>query len=81
VPAAPTVALTSNTGEVQVSWTRRTPGAGIASYSVVSDPAVGPPAACTNAAVTCVFTGLDPTVEYRFKVKANGAVVGGQPDR
>jgi len=47
---------------------------------VVSDPAVGPPAACTNdAASPCLFTGLDPTVEYRFKVKANGAVVGGQP--
>jgi hypothetical protein len=80
VPAAPTVALTSNTGEVQVSWTPPDAGAGIASYSVVSDPAVGPPAACTNdAASPCLFTGLDPTVEYRFKVKANGAVVGGQP--
>jgi len=80
VPAAPTVALTSNTGEVQVSWTPPNAGAGIASYSVVSDPAVGPPAACTNdAASPCLFTGLDPTVEYRFKVKANGAVVGGQP--
>lgn len=72
-PGKPTVTRTNDT-EVSVQWAAPVGGAPIASYTVTSDPAVGPPADCTDvAALSCDFTGLTADEEYTFAVTAHGA--------
>ena len=76
-PAAPTVALTDKTGQIQVTWT---PAAGgrIISYQVQADPGglgCADPVGPTDT--HCFVRGLDSATSYTFRVKALGAAGGG----
>jgi hypothetical protein len=69
-PAKPAVQVTA-VGTVTVSWTVPSSGP-LDNYSVTSDPAVDPPAGCTTADNSCVFTNLNPATSYTFQVESHG---------
>jgi hypothetical protein len=61
--------LTAGAGQVIVGWSAASGSP--TSYSVTSNPAVAPPAGCTNiTALTCTFTGLTNGTPYTFIVTA-----------
>ena len=73
-PGAPTVEL-AGANAVRVTWTAPEGGGPVLSYSVTSNPAVAPPAGCTNTKeLTCLFDKLISGAEYTFTVTATGTV-------
>ena len=73
-PDAPTITQDSNTA-VTVSWTKPSgPGAAISGYTVQKTTGGQSTDGCTPVAdaTQCQVTGLDPTQNYTFKVRANG---------
>jgi hypothetical protein len=72
-PGKPTATLTGVSGEVLVSWTAPSPGAGIDSYTVQSPSGA---IVCTSSTTSCLATGLTGT-GYTFRVQAVGVTDSG----
>ena len=71
-PAAPTVAL-GGSNAVIVRWTAPADGGPVVGYTVISDPELGAPAACTDVlTLSCTFDDLASGTPYRFRVVAKG---------
>ena len=73
-PGKPVATLTGISGQVLVSWTAPSPGAGIAGYTV-QNPA-GAVACTATTATYCLVTGLSGT-GFTFRVQANGITDSG----
>ncbi|WP_164842374.1 fibronectin type III domain-containing protein [Actinoplanes solisilvae] len=72
VPGKPSM-VNGAPGSVTVTWTKPETGGEVQTYSVTSLPEVTAPAGCTDKLVlSCVFSGLDPSESYTFRVTATG---------
>jgi hypothetical protein len=80
-PAAPTVALTDKTGQIEVTWTAPTTGGTITGYQVLSSPdGLGCASAPDASTTSCAVQGLNSKTSYTFRVKALGATGGGDSE-
>jgi len=72
-PGRPMVAPTSANDQVLVTWAAPRPGAGIAGFTVASNPGkLGCSGTVGPSATSCVVAGLDPATVYTFQVQAVG---------
>ncbi|MGX6601832.1 fibronectin type III domain-containing protein [Micromonosporaceae bacterium Da 78-11] len=72
-PGTPQVEL-AGPNAVRVTWTGPSPGGSVASYSVISVPALSAPPRCTDTHnLTCVFDRLTAGTTYTFTVVAAGS--------